>query len=137
MTECVFCKIVSGELPATKVWENEQVLAFLDINPLARGHTLVIPKTHVETIFEIAPSEMSALAEALPRLARAVEVGVQAEGLNLFQCNGKASGQVVPHLHFHLIPRRTGDGLGFIWKARKYDEGEMAKVQARIEGALR
>lgn len=136
MKDCVFCRIVAGELPSSKLWEDEEVLAFLDINPLARGHTLVIPKAHVETIFEISPDQMKALAAVLPKLAQAVKQATGAEGLNILQCNGRASGQDVPHLHFHLIPRSANDGLGFIWRARKYAQGEVQEVQHQIKDLL-
>jgi histidine triad (HIT) family protein len=136
MTDCVFCKIVAGELPSSKLWEDEKTLAFLDLNPLARGHTLVIPKAHVETVFEASPDQLRGLAAVMPRLARAVKQATGAGGLNLLQCNGKASGQEVPHLHFHLIPRNPNDGLGFIWRAKRYAEDEMDEVQRQIKDAL-
>ncbi len=136
MTDCVFCKIVAGDLPSSKLWEDEKTLAFLDINPLARGHTLVIPKVHVETIFEASPEQLRALVAVMPRLARAVKQAVGAEGLNVLQCNGRASGQEIPHLHFHLIPRNRNDGLGFIWQMKKYAESEMKEIQRQIKDAL-
>lgn len=122
-SECVFCKIAAGEIPATKVYEDEQVLAFLDIGPLAEGHTLVIPKAHAASLAEMSPEQAAAVAVVLPGLARAVQAATGSEGLNVLQNNGRVAGQLVMHVHFHLIPRREGDAFGFNWPAGSYPEG--------------
>ena len=134
--DCVFCRIVAGTIPAAKVYEDDLVLAFIDINPLADGHTLLIPKTHYESIYQMPADLASALGALLPRLARAVTSTVNAHGLNVLQNNGPCAGQAVSHLHFHLIPRMPGDGLGYRWPARKYPEGRLDEVCALVTRAL-
>lgn len=109
--DCVFCKIVAGQIPCTKVYEDERVLAFMDIAPLNKGHFLVIPKEHVETIAEIDPGLYGHMATVLCRIAKAVQAAVKPDGMNIMQLNGKAGNQVVPHVHMHLVPRLENDGL--------------------------
>ena len=135
-SDCIFCKIAAGNIPCAKVYEDENCLAFLDINPLAEGHTLLIPKKHVETIYEMTPEAVAAVTRVLPTLSRAVQTGVKAKGLNILQNNGLCSGQVVGHVHFHLIPRAAADGLGYRWPAGKYPEGRAEEVRAMIAEAL-
>ena len=135
--DCIFCKIVAGSIPAAKVYEDDHALAFIDINPLAEGHTLLIPKAHYESIYEMPPSLVSGLGGLLPALARAVRSAVDAQGLNILQNNGRCSGQAVAHLHFHLIPRVPGDPLGYRWPAGKYPEGRLEEVRALVSGALK
>ena len=113
--DCVFCKIAAGEIPSMKILEDGQSIAFLDINPLAEGHVLLIPKKHFETLDEMSPDLVAAVTAHLPLLVAAVTRVAGAEGCNVFQNNGRASGQVVPHVHFHVIPRRAGDALGYRW----------------------
>ena len=134
--ECVFCKIVAGQIPAARVYEDDACLAFMDIAPLQLGHTLLIPKRHYERLSDMPAEDMARLGQAMPRLARAVLAATNAEGLNLYQTNGEAAGQVVPHVHFHFIPRTAGDGLGFRWLRRDYAPGEMEKYQHAIAAAL-
>lgn len=130
--DCIFCKILADELPSTRLYEDEHCIAFLDLFPLAPGHSLLIPRDHHELLVDMPDETMAALGRVLPRLARAVKAATGAEGFNVFQTNGKVSGQEVPHVHFHVIPRDAGDGLGFRWKAGAYAEGEMAAWQAKI-----
>ena len=111
MNECVFCKIIAGELPAYKVYEDEKTLAFLDIRPVNAGHTLVIPKKHSTNIFDIDREDWLAVADVVRKLAIAVEKGVQADGVNIAMNNREHAGQVVHHPHVHIIPRFKGDGL--------------------------
>jgi len=136
MPDCIFCKIVAGQIPCTKVYEDDACLAFLDIGPIAPCHTLLIPKKHYETIRDMPPDEAARLARALPRLATAVQAAAAADSLNLLQANGKAAGQEVPHVHFHLIPRRPGDGLGYHWPAKKADFAVLAKEAEAIRRRL-
>ena len=137
MNDCIFCKIIKGEIPSAKVYEDENCYSFLDIGPLSWGHTLVIPKKHVEHITQMSPDELAALTSVIPKLAEAVIKAADAEGLNVLQNNGPVAGQAVPHLHIHLIPRHSGDGLGYRWNAKTYPEGEMGKYHAKILDALR
>jgi histidine triad (HIT) family protein len=136
MSDCIFCKIVAGELPSARVYEDETKVAFMDIGPVRPGHTLLIPKEHYE-LFTDLPDELAAdLARVLPRLARAVVKAANADGCNIMQMNGACAGQVVPHVHIHIIPRHDDDGYSFRWKAGSYAEGEMQSWQRKIEGQL-
>ena len=103
--ECIFCKIVKGEIPAFKVYEDSKTLAFLDINPRNPGHTLIIPKSHHETILTVSEDEGTVLFSAVKKVSIALKNGLKADGLSILQNNGEAAGQVVSHLHFHVIPR--------------------------------
>ena len=131
-SDCIFCKIGRGDIPSLRVLETPDLLAFLDIGPLAPGHTLLIPKRHHESVLDVPPDVLARLTSALPPLAGSVLRASGATGLNILQNTGRSAGQVVPHLHFHLIPRREGDSLGFLWNASKYAPGEGEAVQARI-----
>lgn len=135
--DCVFCRIVAGQVPAHVIFDHPACLAFLDINPLAHGHTLVIPKVHVGSLPEAPPEVVAALTSNLPRIARAVESVTGCTGLNLLQNSGASAGQVVPHLHFHLIPRREGDSLGYRWNAGAYPAGRAESLRAQLLDALR
>jgi len=134
--DCIFCKIVAGEIPSARLYEDDECLSFLDIFPLQPGHTLLIPKAHHERVTDLPDETMAALGRVLPRLARAVVAATGAKGFNVFQTNGKVSGQEVFHVHFHVIPRREGDGLGFRWKSGAYAEGELEGWRERISAAL-
>ncbi|HLA37975.1 MAG TPA: HIT family protein [Candidatus Brocadiales bacterium] len=141
MTECVFCRIVRGELPACKLLEDDEKVSFLDINPLNPGHTLVVPKKHYETVMDIPGKELGRLMEVVPPLARAIAHVTKAEGLNLFQTNKPCAGQTVPHVHIHIIPRYRKDGFSFGWRQGRYKEGEiegfrkeLVKVLEEIKG---
>jgi histidine triad (HIT) family protein len=136
MPDCVFCKIAAGEIPATKVFEDEECLAFMDIGPLADGHTLLIPKKHYEMLWEMPPEEAGRLAAKLPALAAAVKAAVDVPGVNVLQNNGKVSGQAVMHVHFHLIPRREGDGLGYRWPAGEAEPDVLARQAEAIREHL-
>ena len=134
--DCIFCKIIRGEIPCQRVFENEHLLAFLDINPLATGHTVVIPKHHAERLEDLSADQAAELARSFGRLAQAVVLIVGGEGYNILQNNGSAAGQVVPHVHFHIIPRRAGDGLGYRWNAKSAVPDELAQLSERIRTAL-
>ena len=133
---CVFCKIVAGEIPSFRVLDTPEVLAFLDVGPLAPGHTLLIPKRHYESILDVPTDALASLTAELPRLAGAILHATGATGLNVLQNTGRPAGQVVFHLHFHLIPRREGDRLGFRWDAGAYGPGEAESVRSKIVGEL-
>ncbi len=136
MTDCLFCKIIAGDLPCHRVYLDENVLAFLDIGPVSSGHVLVIPNHHYETLSDLPDELSAAIGSVLPRLCRAVIESVGAKGLNVLQNNGACAGQVVNHAHFHLIPRIEDDGLGFRWRAGKYDNGEAERLCGKISNAL-
>ncbi|MCK6485296.1 MAG: HIT family protein [Phycisphaerae bacterium] len=135
-SDCIFCKIASGAIPSASVHEDADCLAFLDIAPLSEGHTLLIPKRHVARIEEMSGEDVARLTRHLPRLAEAIRSAVGATGLNILQNNGRESGQAVFHVHFHLIPRRADDGLGYRWNAGKYAEGRAEQIRAAIRSRL-
>lgn len=133
---CVFCSIVAGKIPALRVYEDDAILSFLDIGPLAEGHLLIIPKSHWERLEETDPEVLAHLARQLPRLAAAVVAVTGAAGYNLLQNNGRVSGQEVPHVHFHIIPRAQGDGLGYRWLASSYPAGRGEALRQKLLDAL-
>ena len=134
--DCVFCKMVTGQIPVTKIYEDEIVLGFLDIGPVSDGHTLVIPKQHFETL-HVCPSELLCqVGSRIGRIAKAVATGMNSEGYNVLCNNGRAAGQLVGHLHFHIIPRNTGDGLFKCWPSYRYQEGRAETIAARIRKDL-
>ncbi len=132
LADCVFCKIVSGEIPCHRVFENERVLAFLDINPLSLGHTVVIPRTHAVRFEQLSEDDAAALAGAIGPLARRILSAVESQDYNLLQNNGSSAGQVVMHVHVHIIPRRANDGLGFRWKAGPAAPQELSALASKI-----
>ena len=135
--DCVFCKIVHGQVPAAKVYEDQEVLAFMDIGPVAKGHTLVIPKTHHDPITDTPVEVLCQLITVVQRIARAQLKALQADGINVTQANGKPAGQVVPHIHFHVIPRFASDGHRGNWIPNQYDSpAEMQAFADRIRKAL-
>ena len=122
--DTIFGKILRGEIPCHRVYEDEHVLAFLDVNPLSRGHVLVIPKQAVATLDQLSDEAAAAIGRALPRLSRAVLAATGANAFNVLQNNGTLAHQVVMHVHFHIIPKyEDGSGLGIGWPAGKLDNG--------------
>lgn len=124
MSETVFSKILRGELPCHKVYEDAHVLAFLDVNPLSRGHTLVIPKEPAATLDQLSDEAAAAIGRVLPRLSRAVLAATGATAFNVLQNNGPTAHQAVFHVHFHIIPKHAdGTGLGVGWQPRRLEDG--------------
>ncbi len=137
MAETIFSKILRGELPSHKVYEDDLVYAFLDINPLSPGHTLVIPKEAVATLDQLSDESSAAIGRVLPRLCRAVLRATGATEYNILQNNGPGAHQAVFHVHFHIIPKLPdGRGLGVGWKTHKLDSGEAKDLLQRIVSAL-
>jgi histidine triad (HIT) family protein len=132
----IFDKILSGEIPSYKVYEDEHVLAFLDIGPLSAGHTLVIPKERKAHLHQLSDDSAAALGRVLPRLCRALLQATGATDYNVLQNNGPAAHQVVMHVHFHLIPKFGSAGLGVGWPAGKLDPATARDVQSRLQAAL-
>ena len=130
--DCIFCKIIAGQIPSFKVYEDENVLAFLDIAPVNSGHTLVVPKKHFTNLEEISKDELCQLAVAIKKVGKAIKDGLGAEGYNVMENNDPIAGQIVPHLHFHVIPRRSGDGLK-LWPQGKYGPGEAEEAVKKIK----
>jgi histidine triad (HIT) family protein len=135
MSNCIFCKIINGEIPAAKVYENENVLAFLDISQVTKGHTLVIPKVHKENIYELTPEIAANLYEVVPAIAKAIRTEFDPIGLNTINNNGEHAGQSVFHFHLHLIPRYgKGDGFGAVWKSHQdqYSGEDLKEIATSI-----
>ncbi len=136
MAETIFGKILDGEIPCHKVYEDEHVLAFLDVGPLSHGHTLVIPKERKAFLHELSDTAAAAIGRVLPRLARAVMAASGAEAYNVLQNNGSAAHQAVFHVHFHIIPKHGDAGLGIGWPATSLDAAEAPRLSAAIRDAL-
>ncbi len=137
MAKTIFQRIIDGEIPCHRVYEDAQVLAFLDIAPLSRGHLLVIPKEPAETLGELSDASAAAIGRVLPRLCRALVATTGVEHYNVLQNNGWRAHQAVPHLHFHIIPKPSGDeGLGIDWPARPLDPADAEALAAEIAAQL-
>lgn len=134
--DCIFCKIVKGEIPSRKVFEDEHLFAFLDINPLSPGHTLIIPKAHYVTLDQVPADQAEAFGPALARIGRAVAKATDCDGWNVLQNNGEAAQQLVMHVHFHIIPRTTGDKLGYRWPAGELDDTTAGRLVDAIGRSL-
>lgn len=133
----IFSKIIAGELPCHKVYEDDLVLAFLDINPLSEGHTLVIPKEPAATLGELSDDSAAAIGKVLPRLCRAVMAATSTKDYNILQNNGSAAHQAVFHVHFHIIPKPSADaGLGIGWRPNDLDSDRGAALAAKIADAM-
>ena len=134
--DCIFCAIVAGEIPAIKVYEDEEVFAFMDIAPANPGHTLVIPKQHYRNIFDMPTEIGGKIMQTAILIANAIRTALKPDGLNLFQSNEAAGFQTVFHFHLHLIPRWEGDPLRLPWRPSEGDMGEIGNVAAKIQEAL-
>jgi histidine triad (HIT) family protein len=134
MDDCLFCKIVAGEIPATVIREDERTIAFMDIFPGTRGHCLVIPRAHAADITEIAPEDLAACAAAAQDLAKRALAKLGAEGVNLFNSCAAAAGQTVFHFHIHVLPRYAGDGLRLPWTPAPADQDELQAAAAALRG---
>lgn len=134
MDGCVFCRIVSGEFDAYRVYEDDATVAFLDVNPVTTGHTLVVPRRHAGTLTELNGEEVGAVFAAAREVAEKLEAGLEPEGLNLLQNNGAAAGQEVEHVHVHLIPRYGDeDGLSVRFDSENLDEETARGVLKKLE----
>ena len=138
MEGCIFCKIVRGELPCFKIYEDDRVLAFADINPMASGHTLVIPKGHAENLYEIPPEDLAAVHIASKRVAEAMRRALGPSGIAALQLNGKGANQVVMHYHLHLVPRASGSPPLPItsWELKPGSVEDLKATELRIAAAL-
>jgi histidine triad (HIT) family protein len=136
MNDCVFCKIVAGQIPATRVFEDEQTLAFMDIGHVNPGHTLVALKKHAENLYALDEAQAAAVARTSARIARAIRDAFNPEGLSVYQANGKPAGQTVFHYHVHLLPRHAGDGMELVWPVknppREKLEGYAEKIREKL-----
>ncbi|MBJ8325110.1 HIT family protein [Streptococcus pacificus] len=134
MEDCIFCKIVSGDIPSSKVYEDDDVLAFLDITQATDGHTLVIPKKHVRNVLEMDEETAETVFSRVPKLARAIKTAMGAQGLNIINNNEKAAGQTVFHAHIHLLPRyQEGDEFDFQFVQHEPDFAKLAELAKTIQ----
>ena len=134
--DCIFCKIAKGLVPSKKIYEDKTVFAFLDIGPVSDGHTLVIPKEHFEKLHECSGEVLSELSRCVARIADAVVSATGAEAYNVLCNNGRAAGQLVEHVHFHIIPRNSADGVFNRWPSYKYKDGRIEALAAKIRENL-
>ncbi|MCH2208587.1 MAG: HIT domain-containing protein [Lentisphaerales bacterium] len=125
MSDCIFCKIVDNEIPAHKLYEDDLVLAFLDISPITKGHTLVIPKVHQESISALAPEYQARLIDVSSKIGKTFVRTQEYDGFNLHLNNGQCAGQVVPHVHMHVVPRIGTDGFHWNWRSLEYKENQI------------
>ena len=132
MADCLFCKIASGQVPATKVYEDKSLVAFFDLYPANKGHNLIAPKRHAETLLDVSEEEAAGVALLSQRVAKAVKKALACDGVNVLNNSGEAAGQLIFHAHVHVIPRFKGDGLELKWPRRLYDDGEMEAFKKKI-----
>src|SRR3954468_2497292 len=134
--KCIFCKIVRGDIPSSKVLETDDAIAFLDIHPVNLGHVLLVPKTHHANLTDLPEAAAAHAASLLPRICRAVQAATGAEGFNVIVNNGRVAGQTVDHGHWHIIPRFHGDPVDWPWPHSEYVGDELGQMRFRIEREL-
>jgi histidine triad (HIT) family protein len=134
--DCIFCRIVAGSVPATRVHEDAAALAFMDLGQVNPGHVLVTTKFHAQDIFELPDEDAGAVFRATARVARAVREAFRPQGVTLLQANGKAALQSVPHFHIHVLPRWEGDGMSLAWPAKNPPREKLEEYAAKIRGSL-
>jgi len=137
MSDCVFCKIVAGQIPSTRVFEDEHTLAFMDLGQVNPGHVLVAVKKHAENIYALDDAQAAAVARASVRVSRAIHEAFKPEGLSVYQANGKAAGQTVFHYHVHLLPRHAGDGMELTWPVKNPPREKLEEYAGKIRAGLR
>jgi histidine triad (HIT) family protein len=135
-SDCIFCKIIAGEIPSFKLFEDENTLAFMDINPASTGHALVIPKEHAADVYSVSEAAISQTVKTAKMIALAIERTLNPDGLNLLQCNGPAAAQSVMHFHMHVLPRREGDELKLNWGLEPGDMDAIGALAERIRSNL-
>ena len=136
MTDCVFCRIVAKQIPATVVHEDEHTFAFMDIGQVNPGHVLVAAKAHCENVYALDDAQAAAVFRTVARVARAVQAAFAPPGLSVYQANGKPAGQTVFHFHVHLVPRHDGDGMDLTWPVKNPPREKLEEYAEKIRGAL-
>ncbi len=136
MSDCVFCRIVAGQIPSTRVYEDELTVAFMDIGQVNPGHVLVAVKEHAENLYELDDARAGAVQRTAARVARAIRDAFDPQGLSVYQANGSAAGQTVFHYHVHLVPRYAGDSMALTWPVKNPPRDELEKHAARIRENL-
>jgi len=134
---CIFCRIIDGEIPSAKLLETVEAVAFLDVNPVNRGHTLLVPKAHAVHVGDLADAVAAEVGSLLPRLCRAITAATGADGLNVIVNNGRAAGQTIDHCHWHIIPRFHNDAINWPWPHSQYSGDELGQMRFRIERELK
>ena len=137
MSDCVFCKIRDGQIPATKIYDDERTMVIMDINPINSGHCLVIPKAHAATVWDAQPADLQAAITTAKKVALSIRDTLKPDGLSMLQANGPAAFQSVPHYHLHLIPRWENDGKGFDWTLTPGDRAHIQAVGERLKQAIK
>lgn len=137
MSDCIFCKIIKGDIPCAKVFEDDKILAFLDIMPANKGHVLVVPKNHHETYTDLPKDALLDVFFAGQRIAKSVQKVTNCEGYNILMNSGKAAGQVVMHAHLHIIPKFASDKWYIKWDQEKYAQGEIAQFAEKIKKEMK
>lgn len=136
MADCVFCRIVSGEIPSTVVWEDESTLAFMDIGSVNPGHVLVACKIHVDNVFGLDDRQAAAVFQTTARVAKAVNRAFSPQGVSVYQANGAAAGQTVLHFHIHVVPRHEGDGMDLVWPVKNPPRAALEEAAVKIRRLL-
>ena len=136
MSDCVFCRIVARQIPATVVYEDEHTLAFMDLGQVNPGHVLVTVKEHAESLYALGDAQAAAVLPAAARVARAIREAFKPAGLSVYQANGKAAGQTVFHYHVHLVPRHDADGMALTWPVKNPPREKLAEYATKIRAAL-
>lgn len=134
--DCIFCKIVKGDIPSCKLYEDDKVISFLDIGPANKGHALVISKMHHELLTDTPSELLQKMIIVVQKVAAAVVKATNADGFNVLNNNKKAAGQLVPHVHFHIVPRFADDGLKLVWPNKEYEEKEIEEYMDKIKSVL-
>ncbi|TRZ80761.1 HIT family protein [bacterium] len=133
MKNCLFCKIIKGEIPSHKIYEDEKTLAFLDVNPVSRGHALVISKKHAKNLFDISKQDLIAVSMTIKKIAKILKNKLGAEGINILQANEEVAGQSVFHIHFHIVPRYQNDKLT-LFPHKRYLKNDFKEILDVIKG---
>ena len=136
MSDCVFCRIVAGAIPATRVHEDEHTVAFMDIGQVNPGHVLVALKAHAENVYALDDAQAAAAFRAAARVARGIRAAFQPQGLSVYQANGQSAGQTVFHFHIHLVPRHEGDGMALTWPVKNPPREKLEEHAAKIRASL-
>jgi histidine triad (HIT) family protein len=137
MADCVFCKIMAKQIPASIVHEDEHTLAFMDLGQVNPGHVLVALKAHAENVYALDDAQAGAVFRSVARVSRAIRAAFAPQGLSVYQANGKAAGQTVFHLHVHLVPRYDGDGMDLTWPVKNPPRDKLEEYAAKLRASLR
>jgi histidine triad (HIT) family protein len=130
--DCIFCKISKKEIPCYKVYETDNVISFLDISPANYGHCLVIPKRHYENVYDITDEDFSEVSHVIKKVSKAIKRTLNPDGINIHQSNGKAAGQEIAHIHFHIIPRYLNDNIHFRWSHLQTEQKKLEELSSEI-----